>query len=326
MNGLTAGVEGVDDWGYRGAKFPAVCGGNGFILVHQSKSEIRDGKYHWDVPPAMIHAMAIGVAHGQAIHEHDSDTGRNPTIFSREQSGKVPYLVVEVDDPVEANPEAATELRPDAADSCSAIITLTSPMHGFAYEFSINDTLLGRQNIPLVSNGRKQAIPLRDLPSSVVADQPYEIKAVTLDRTGHRSQPVVLRSLILKSSLIEARPAAACSTPAALREGLGISPTATAKSRDYLAIFDTERTVRELRPDMMALMRLDCLGIIATAPGEDCDFVSRFFAPRAGVPEDPVTGSAHCTLIPYWAERLGRSRLRALAGFANLPAWRRIVL
>ena len=109
-----------------------------------------------------------------------------------------------------------------------------------------------------------------------------------------------------------ARPAAACSTPAELREGLGISPAATAKARDYLAILDTERAVRELRPDMAMLMRLDCLGIIATAPGDDCDFVSRFFAPRAGVPEDPVTGSAHCTLIPYWAERLGRSRLRAM--------------
>ena len=57
---------------------------------------------------------------------------------------------------------------------------------------------------------------------------------------------------------------------------------------DYLAIFDTERAVRELRPDMTALMRLDCLGIIATAPGDHCDFVSRFFAPRAGIPEDPV--------------------------------------
>jgi len=109
-----------------------------------------------------------------------------------------------------------------------------------------------------------------------------------------------------------ARPAAVCSTPADLREGLGVSPTATAKARDYLAILDTERAVRDLRPDMTALMRLDCLGIIATAPGDECDFVSRFFAPRAGVPEDPVTGSAHCTLIPYWAERLGRSRLRAL--------------
>jgi PhzF family phenazine biosynthesis protein len=109
-----------------------------------------------------------------------------------------------------------------------------------------------------------------------------------------------------------ARPAVACATPAALVKGLGLSPTTTAKSRDYLAVFDSERAVRELRPDMAALMQLDSLGIIATAPGDDCDFVSRFFAPKAGVPEDPVTGSAHCTLIPYWAQRLGRPRLRAL--------------
>jgi PhzF family phenazine biosynthesis protein len=109
-----------------------------------------------------------------------------------------------------------------------------------------------------------------------------------------------------------ARPAVPCDAPPDLRAGLGATPTTTAKARDYLAVFETEQAVRNLRPDMAALTRLDCLGIIATAPGEHCDFVSRFFAPRAGVPEDPVTGSAHCTLIPYWAERLGRPTLRAL--------------
>jgi PhzF family phenazine biosynthesis protein len=109
-----------------------------------------------------------------------------------------------------------------------------------------------------------------------------------------------------------ARPAAVCPAPADLLEGLGCPPTATAKARDYLAVFDTEQAIRDLRPEMAALERLDCLGVIVTAPGERCDFVSRFFAPGAGVPEDPVTGSAHCTLIPYWAQRLGRSQLRAL--------------
>ena len=109
-----------------------------------------------------------------------------------------------------------------------------------------------------------------------------------------------------------ARPASVCTAPADLVNGLGRTPMTTAKARDYLAVFDTEQAVRELRPDMAALMRLDCLGIIATAPGDRCDFVSRFFAPGAGVPEDPVTGSAHCTLIPYWAKRLGRSKLHAL--------------
>lgn len=109
-----------------------------------------------------------------------------------------------------------------------------------------------------------------------------------------------------------ARPATVCPAPADLVEGLGCVPTFTAKARDYLVVVDTEQVVRALRPNMAALMRLDCLGIIVTAPGEHCDFVSRFFAPGAGVPEDPVTGSAHCTLVPYWAQRLGRPQLRAM--------------
>jgi PhzF family phenazine biosynthesis protein len=109
-----------------------------------------------------------------------------------------------------------------------------------------------------------------------------------------------------------ARPPVPCEAPADLIEGLGASPTFVAKSRDYLAVFDSEDAVRDLKPDMATLRRLDCLGIIATAKGDQCDFVSRFFAPRAGVAEDPVTGSAHCTLIPYWARRLVRKDLHAM--------------
>jgi predicted PhzF superfamily epimerase YddE/YHI9 len=78
-----------------------------------------------------------------------------------------------------------------------------------------------------------------------------------------------------------------------------------------MTVFASEAEVRGLRPDMESLRRLDCFGVIATAPGDSADFVSRFFAPAAGLPEDPVTGSAHCTLVPYWARRLGRSRLHA---------------
>jgi hypothetical protein len=202
-NGLTAGLDGIDDWGYSDARFPAVCGGNGFTLIHQSKSEIRDGKYHWDVRPDMIHALVIGVAHGLAIHEHDSDTRRNPTIFAREQSGKKPYLIVELDDQVEPKPEAATELQLEAVNSTSARLTLTAPLHGFAYEVTVNGKFLGRHNIPLVKNGHKQTILLRDLPASIAADKPYEIKVVTLNRTGQRSSPAVLRSVILKSDSID---------------------------------------------------------------------------------------------------------------------------
>jgi len=107
------------------------------------------------------------------------------------------------------------------------------------------------------------------------------------------------------------RPAAPCATPEALRRGLGATPAEARKARDFLAVFASEVEVRALKPDFAALRTLDCLGIIATAPGVDCDFVSRFFAPVAGIDEDPATGSSHCTLIPYWAQRLGKTKLFA---------------
>ncbi|HET8546582.1 MAG TPA: PhzF family phenazine biosynthesis protein, partial [Bryobacteraceae bacterium] len=82
-------------------------------------------------------------------------------------------------------------------------------------------------------------------------------------------------------------------------------------ARDYMAVYGSEDEVRALAPDMAALARLDTFAVIVTAPGNDVDFVSRFFAPARGVPEDPVTGSAHCTLVPYWAEVLGKTKLAA---------------
>jgi len=107
-------------------------------------------------------------------------------------------------------------------------------------------------------------------------------------------------------------PAKRCDeVPAIMAEALGWLPRELFKTRDYLAVFSNEEEIRSLQPDMTLLARLDCLGVICTAPGADCDFVSRFFAPGAGVPEDPVTGSAHSTLIPYWSSRLGRTRLFA---------------
>ena len=108
-----------------------------------------------------------------------------------------------------------------------------------------------------------------------------------------------------------ARPPGPCDTPEALGRGLGGKPREVFKARDYLALYASEAEVRALQPDFAALKGLDCLGIIVTAPGTDTDFVSRFFAPRAGVNEDPVTGSAHCTLIPFWAARLGKTKLSA---------------
>lgn len=104
-------------------------------------------------------------------------------------------------------------------------------------------------------------------------------------------------------------------TPRELHEilvkGLGQPPIEVLAAGDYLAVFDSEATVRAITPDMALLGQLDLRGVIITAPGTDVDFVSRFFAPKFGIPEDPVTGSAHCTLAPYWAGRLGKRLLSA---------------
>lgn len=104
--------------------------------------------------------------------------------------------------------------------------------------------------------------------------------------------------------------------PVAAADGLalalGAEPEAVlAAPRDYLAVFAGEDDVAALTPSMAALEALDRAAVMATAPGASVDFVSRFFAPRLGIPEDPVTGSAHCTLAPFWADRLGRNPLRA---------------
>jgi len=94
-------------------------------------------------------------------------------------------------------------------------------------------------------------------------------------------------------------------------DALGAVPDELWEGMDLMAVFGSESRIRELRPDFAQVAELPTRGVIATAPGEDCDFVSRFFAPQSGVPEDPVTGSAHCLLGPYWARRLGRPQLFA---------------
>ncbi len=98
----------------------------------------------------------------------------------------------------------------------------------------------------------------------------------------------------------------------ALSDALGEPPSEVHLSRDVLAVYDDEAIVRRLSPDQAGLLSLDeGFGVIVSARGKSVDFVSRFFVPKAGIAEDPVTGSAHCTLVPFWAERLGKSILVA---------------
>ena len=107
------------------------------------------------------------------------------------------------------------------------------------------------------------------------------------------------------------RPPAPCKVDTGLVAALGAAPTEILAARDYFCVYASEAEVRALEPDITKLLATDSFAVIVTAPGSDCDFVSRFFAPAKGVPEDPVTGSAHCTLIPYWAKRLGKTSLFA---------------
>ncbi len=193
-NGVTAGVEGLDGWGYAGAKFPAVSGGNAFTLVHQADSNVRDGAYHWEVPADMVNALATGVAFGLAIHEHDVDYSRNPTIFAREQSGKQPYLSVEVTDEPDAAPAPPTDLKLVPIDGSSARLTLQAPANGFAYEITIDGQPLSRHNIPRVQPGTSQSIPLRDLPGAIARRGSHQVKVVTINRTGQRSMPAAITS------------------------------------------------------------------------------------------------------------------------------------
>jgi PhzF family phenazine biosynthesis protein len=122
----------------------------------------------------------------------------------------------------------------------------------------------------------------------------------------------VTRSGELLTLDFPARAPSRCEATEAVTRALGKAPRELWTARDYMAVYDSEEEVRGLEPAMDRVAALDRFAVIATAPGRASDFVSRFFAPRQGVPEDPVTGSAHCTLIPYWASRLGKPRLHAL--------------
>jgi PhzF family phenazine biosynthesis protein len=107
------------------------------------------------------------------------------------------------------------------------------------------------------------------------------------------------------------RPPQPCTPHLDLVRSLGVEPVEVLGTRDYFVRYETESQVRAIDPDFALVKRLDRFAVIVTAPGDHCDFVSRFFAPGAGVPEDPVTGSAHCTLTPYWSEKLGKKAMNA---------------
>jgi len=131
-------------------------------------------------------------------------------------------------------------------------------------------------------------------------------------RTLKAGTLVVSRRGDLLAMDFPARPATPVEPPPGLLAALGGAPREVLRARDHLVVYDSAAEVAALKPDLAALAKVDCWAAIVTAPGENgVDFVSRFFAPAQGVPEDPVTGSSHCTLVPYWAKQLGKAELEA---------------
>ncbi|MEQ9287284.1 MAG: PhzF family phenazine biosynthesis protein [Cyclobacteriaceae bacterium] len=104
----------------------------------------------------------------------------------------------------------------------------------------------------------------------------------------------------------------AVAIPGECIEAFGLRPNEAYKGKtDYMLIFDSEKDVVDMKPNLAVVAGMECRGVIVSAPGEDVDFVSRFFAPQSGIDEDPVTGSAHTSLTPYWSRRLNKTTMKA---------------
>jgi PhzF family phenazine biosynthesis protein len=137
----------------------------------------------------------------------------------------------------------------------------------------------------------------------------YAKPAITFEtRSGNLSVERKGKLLAMNFPAISASP---CAAPEALIAGLGQRPTEVLAADRYIAVFDSEATIRSISPNFEKLRELDLRSVCITAPGLQVDFVSRYFAPKVGVAEDPVTGSAHCVLAPYWSARLGKDSLSA---------------
>jgi PhzF family phenazine biosynthesis protein len=135
--------------------------------------------------------------------------------------------------------------------------------------------------------------------------------AKSLSFSTRSGELTVTRDGDLLSMDFPSRPGKRVEVIEAVVSALGIRPQELYEARDLLAILESESQIRDFQPDFARLASLDTFAITISAPGEAADYVYRFFAPRQGIPEDPVTGSANCTLVPYWAARLGRLELVA---------------
>lgn len=193
-------------------------------------------------------------------------------------------------------------------------------MQAIAMENNLSETAF---IVPSASHRREYAIrwftPNKEvdlcghatLASAFVIFSHYDTGAQQLMFHSRSGELPVTRSGSLLTLNFPASAPGTCSPPQALLDGIGLAPNECLAAEDYMLVFNNEEDVLTIQPDMAQLAKLDRRGVIITAPGRHCDIVSRFFAPKFGIPEDPVTGSAHCMLTPYWSQKLGKPALTA---------------
>jgi len=186
-NALGDGVL-KDGWGVAGVRFPAVCGGNAGTLVTHGLCRVEDGRYRWEVGAELVQQLALGLAHGLAVQEYDSDYSRNPTIRAREGGGGA-VLHVEVEDALPGAPLPApvTAARITAGDWCP-LLRVKAPDQAFAWEVQVDGRPLPRWNLPACQPGRENVILLRDLPAG-----PGVVMVAVLDRLGRSGPSTQLR-------------------------------------------------------------------------------------------------------------------------------------
>jgi hypothetical protein len=191
-NALTSGVGNVAGWGWPGALFPAVTGGNAFSLTSSVPSGLADGSYHFRIDPDLVNALSIGAAFGLTIHEWNHDTSRNPTIWSREAKGKEPYLLVTVGG--KAPKPEPPEILSLSGGPESFRLRIRGPKTGLAYAVEVDGKPLPRFNIPFVLAGEEQVVMIRDVP--LRAGKKVRVEIATLSRTGARSKTVLAREAV----------------------------------------------------------------------------------------------------------------------------------
>ncbi len=212
------------------------------------------------------------------------------------------------DKPFEGNPAAVVPLNEWLADSTMQKIAEENNLAETAFFVPVDDEFHIRWFTP---NKEVKLCGHATLATAYVLFNILDCKESVLSFASLSGILLVSKTGDLFTLDFPAQPPEVCITPDLLSLGLGKTPVECLNQDDYIAVFESEEDVLGITPNHEALKQLDLRGVIATAPSSEFDFIVRFFAPKFGIPEDSVTGSAYTQLMPYWSGKLGKRKLKA---------------